>query len=172
MSEETFDGDEDGDREQPDQSEDVPEDDGILQPGDSLETDDLLTDPLDTGISPPERNPASERYGVTLAEARLGEPLDLRLSEEEPDFGEPATRDGRPEPESDGPTYDDEEPEPRAGRLIAEDEGAHRVRDPEYLARDAGIDGGAASAEEAAVHIIDEGEGDEDRADDDEDYDE
>ena len=52
--------------ENPIQPQDVPEDDGILQPGDSLETDDLAADPLDTGISPPERRPASEKYGVTL----------------------------------------------------------------------------------------------------------
>jgi len=164
MSEETFAGEQ---QEQPAQSQDVPEDDGILQPGDSLETDDLLTDPLDTGISPPERNPASERYGVTLAEARAGESLDQRLAEEEPDFGEPASLDNRPEPEPDAPPLDDEEQQPRAGRLIAEGEGVHQVRDPEYLARDAGIDGGAASAEEAAMHVIDEN--DEDRVQD-EDY--
>jgi len=118
--------------ESPIQSQDIPEDDGILQPGDSLETDDLAADPLDTGISPPERRPASEKYGVTLEEARTGAPLDQRLAEEEPDFGEPASLDNRPEAEEDAPPIDDLEP-----------------------ARDMGVDGGAASAEEAAMHVAD-----------------
>jgi hypothetical protein len=141
--------------ENPIQSQDVPEDDGILQPGDSLETDDLSADPLDTGISPPERKPASEKHGVTLNEARTGAPLDQRLAEEEPDFGEPASLDNRPEPEQDAPPVEDLEPDQRAGRLVAEDEGAHTVSSPNYLARDMGIDGGAASAEEAAMHVAD-----------------
>jgi hypothetical protein len=138
--------------ETPLQSQDLPEDDGILQPGDSLETDDLAADPLDTGISPPERRPASEKYGVTLEEARTGAPLDQRLAEEEP---EPASLENRPEAEPDAPPIDDLEPDQRAGRLVAEDEGAHTVSSPNYLARDMGVDGGAASAEEAAMHVAD-----------------
>jgi hypothetical protein len=138
--------------ETPIQSQDLPEDDGILQPGDSLETDDLAADPLDTGISPPERRPASEKYGVTLEEARTGAPLDQRLAEEEP---EPASLENRPEAEPDAPPIDDLEPDQRAGRLVAEDEGAHTVSSPNYLARDMGVDGGAASAEEAAMHVAD-----------------
>src|SRR6516225_1995802 len=43
-----------------------------------------------------------------------------------------------------------------AGRLVAEDEGAHPDTEADLVARDAGIDGGAASAEEAAVHVVDE----------------
>jgi hypothetical protein len=33
------------------ETQDVPEDDGVLQPEDSLETDDLSADALDTGVS-------------------------------------------------------------------------------------------------------------------------
>ncbi len=55
---------------------------------------------------------------------------------------------GRPLP---GDTAD-----PRAGRLVAEDEGAHPDEEPDLVARDVGIDAGAASAEEAAVHVVDE----------------
>jgi len=152
------------------QSEDVPEDDGMLQPGDTLEGDDLSADPLDAGISPSERHPASERYGVTAAEARTGESLDARLAEEEPDFGSPAFSDGRPELEENEPSLDDEEQEPRAGRLVAYDEGAHETRDPEYYARDVGIDGGAASAEEAAMHVIGEDEAIDGRFDDEDEF--
>jgi hypothetical protein len=39
---------------------------------------------------------------------------------------------------------------------VAEDEGAHSVTEADLVARDAGIDGGAASAEEAAVHTVDD----------------
>lgn len=125
----------------PDQ--DLPEDEGVLEPADTLETDDLDADPLDTGISPPERNPASERFGVTEAEAREGESLDQRLAQEQPDI--PAL-----EPET--------EPQPRAGRLVASDEGAHGVTEaePRQFAREVGRDGGAAGAEEAAVHLVPE----------------
>ena len=152
------------------QSEDVLEDDGVLQPGDSLEGDDLSADPLDTGISPSERNPASERFGVTAAEARTGESLDQRLAEEEPDFGSPAWTDSRPELEENTPSLDDEEQDPRAGRLVAYDEGAHETVDPEYYARDVGIDGGSASAEEAAMHVIGEDEAIDGRFDDEDEF--
>jgi hypothetical protein len=43
----------------------------------------------------------------------------------------------------------------RAGRLVEPDEGAHEDREPKLLAEDIGIDGAGASAEEAAVHVID-----------------
>ena len=44
----------------------------------------------------------------------------------------------------------------RAGRLIAPDEGAHEDVDSDLIATDAGIDAGAASAEEAAMHVVDD----------------
>jgi Family of unknown function (DUF5709) len=118
-----------------------PPEDEVLDADDTLETDDLSADPLDTGISPPERHPASERFGVTGAEAREGESLDVRLAQEEPDI--PAV-----EPS--------DEAEPRTGRLVSEDEGAHDVsqQEPRQFAEDVGRDGGAASAEEAAVHLV------------------
>jgi len=118
----------------------APEDE-VLDAEDTLETDDLSADPLDTGISPPERHPASERFGVTGAEAREGETLDERLAQEEPDIP---------------PVEPVDESEPRTGRLVSEDEGAHDVgpQGPRQFAEDVGRDGGAASAEEAAVHLV------------------
>jgi hypothetical protein len=41
---------------------------------------------------------------------------------------------------------------------VQEDEGLHPDREPDLVAGDVGIDGGAASAEEAAVHLTDEDE--------------
>ncbi|HWG26160.1 DUF5709 domain-containing protein [Actinospica sp.] len=121
------------------ETQDVPEDEGVLQPADTLETDDLSEDPLDTGISPPERHPASERFGVTEAEQRQGESLDQRLAQERPE-----------EPAGDRAAVEGGE---RSGRLAA-DEGEPRLQ----FAREVGRDGGAASAEEAAVHLIPESE--------------
>jgi hypothetical protein len=50
----------------------------------------------------------------------------------------------------------DDGPDPRAGRLVAEDEGAHPDDEEDLVARDVGIDGGAASAEEAAIHVVED----------------
>jgi len=145
-------------------SPDTPGDDGVLGPEDTLTTDDLSYDPLDTGILPPDRWSPAEKYGNTPEEERRGESLDQLLAEEEPDVDadldpEDVEDDGDPDEE----TIPDEwpeggEPEPRAGRLVAEDEGVHEDVEQEAIARDVGIDGGAAGAEEAAVHVIPEDE--------------
>ena len=50
----------------------------------------------------------------------------------------------------------DDGPDPRAGRLVAEDEGAHPDEEEDLVATDAGFSGGAATAEEAAVHVVEE----------------
>jgi len=53
---------------------------------------------------------------------------------------------------------DDEVGRARSGRLVASNLGYGADDDAEMFASDVGIDGGAASAEEAAMHIIsDEG---------------
>jgi hypothetical protein len=39
---------------------------------------------------------------------------------------------------------------------VAEDEGAHPDEEEDLVARDVGIDGGAASAEEAAIHVVED----------------
>jgi hypothetical protein len=126
------------------------EDDGTLDASDTLDGDPG-DDPLDAGIEPPDRWSAGERFGTTLSEERAGESLDQLLAEEEPE----------PDPYAEGDLPQDaplasDYPEPRAGRLVAEDEGAHPDTEPDLVARDVGIDGGAAGAEEAAVHIQDE----------------
>jgi hypothetical protein len=117
-------------------------------------------DPLDQGIAPPDRWSAGEGFGTTAAEEQEGETLDQLLAEEEPE----------PDPysEAERVPYGDEEdrraddlfgdaaPEPRAGRLVADDEGTHADSEPDLVAHDVGIDAGAASAEEAAVHVQDD----------------
>lgn len=120
-------------------------------------------DPLDQGIAPPDRWSAGEGFGTTAVEEQEGESLDRLLAEEEPerdpytDSGEDEDEDGNEDRRSDD-LWGDAEPDPRSGRLVAEDEGAHPDTDEDLVARDVGIDGGAASAEEAAVHTQDEDE--------------
>jgi Family of unknown function (DUF5709) len=119
--------------------------------GDAVQLDNAETlagplddDPLDSGWIPPDRPVAVDRTGVTAREQRDGGSLEERLREEEPEVGEE-------EPElGEGAR---EEPDPRAGRLVAPDEGAHADEEPDAVAGDVGVDGGAASAEEAAMHI-------------------
>jgi Family of unknown function (DUF5709) len=124
-------------------------------------------DPLDRGVAPPERWSAGMRFGTTAEEQEEGESLDQHLSEEVPDpSADPDAADDEPaEDRSDDEEAADEYvdglllddgPDPRAGRLVAEDEGSHPAREADLVAQDAGIDGGAASAEEAAVHVVED----------------
>ncbi|MEV7344621.1 DUF5709 domain-containing protein [Streptomyces sp. NPDC093544] len=139
---------------QPDGSE-VQDDEGLLDAEDTLDSDGV-GDPLDRGWSPPERPWAVEHSGVTAAERQQGETLDERLSEEVPDIAEP-DGDGIGDLEdTDGEPLDNEVGDLRSGRLVAPDEGAHEDEESELFATDIGIDGAAASAEEAAMHIVDE----------------
>jgi hypothetical protein len=122
-------------------------------------------DPLDRGVVPPERWSAGVRYGVTEQEQEQGESLDQLLSEEEPDPAlnfEDDDEDDEDEDDEDAGDEDvdglllDDGPDPRAGRLVAEDEGAHPDDEADLVATDVGIDGGGATAEEAAVHVVEE----------------
>ena len=127
-------------------------------------TGDPGDDPLDRGVATPERWSAGMRFGTTAGEQQGGESLDDLLAEEEPDT--PSDIDDEDQEDFAGdPDVAEEDldgllldvgPNPRAGRLVAEDEGAHPDTEADLVARDAGIDGGAASAEEAAVHVVDE----------------
>lgn len=136
---------------------DVREDEGILDPEDTLE--DRGSDPFDEGWSPPERPLAVDHRGVTPREQREGETLDEKLAEErtDPALEEPRADDGEGEPEGgqdDGP-LDDEEPADRTGRPGVLDEGAHLDAEHDMLAEELGIDGAASSSgEEDAVHLI------------------
>ncbi|MEJ7708006.1 MAG: DUF5709 domain-containing protein [Nocardioidaceae bacterium] len=118
-----------------------------LQPEDTL-LDRGTDDVLDEGYSPPERYSAAERFGNTAAEQREGETLDQRLAQEEPDV----SIDGDVSDFLD----DGEVGNQRAGRLVDPDGGIGPDYDAELIGEDVGIDGAGASAEEAAVHIIDD----------------
>ncbi|MEU0153170.1 DUF5709 domain-containing protein [Micromonospora fulviviridis] len=51
------------------------------------------------------------------------------------------------------------EREARTGRLVADDAGLGEDEQADSVAWDAGVDGGAASAEEAAMHLVDDPNG-------------
>ncbi|MFF0013532.1 DUF5709 domain-containing protein [Streptomyces sp. NPDC005374] len=139
---------------QPDGSE-IQDDSGLLDAEDTLE-DDGVGDPLDRGWSPPDRPWAVEHTGVTATERQRGETLDQRLAEEMPDLVAP-DGDGLGDSDgTDGELLDNEVGAMRSGRLVAPDEGAHEDEESALIATDVGIDGAAASAEEAAMHIVDE----------------
>jgi len=117
---------------------------------DERKVDDLL----DEGYSPADRRPATHDVGTTAAEQREGESLEQRLAQEQPEadaYGQGQRPDG---------TVDDDGrlPHERSGRLVAPDEGAHEDTEKDVVGTDVGIDGGAASAEEAAVHVVPEDE--------------
>jgi hypothetical protein len=131
------------------------EDDGLLDSSDTLE-DDPAGDPLDVGYEPADRWSGANRFGTTPAEEAQGESLDQRLSEEEPDFGADEDDTDTDEDELTRRGYDED---PRTGRLVAEDEGLGPDEDDQAFGEDVGIDYGAASAEEAAVHTVDDPNG-------------
>ncbi|MCZ0206434.1 DUF5709 domain-containing protein [Streptomyces achromogenes] len=113
-------------------------------------------DMLDEGYSPPERPLGVTKHGTTAAEQHEGETLDERLGQEVPDVSVPPGDEIGDLPGGEGEPLDPEAGTARAGRLVAPDEGSHTDTTKEEVARDVGIDGGAAGAEEAAVHVVEE----------------
>lgn len=114
-----------------------------------------VDDLLDEGYSPPD-HPRGAHWGETAWEEEHRETIDQRLLQEEPDVW-------------DAPEDVSGEREPfRAGRLEADDD-AVEAGGTDLFAQDDGVAGGAASAEEAAVHIVPDPDHDEPlyRADDD-----
>ena len=127
----------------------VDDEDQPQDTGDSLSDDRGLEEPLDEGYSPPEKPSAGQRWGNTPLEEELGETLDQRIEQEEPEpdpYEEAATAD---EVLDDGEVGRD-----RAGRLVDPDEGVREDDEPAEVATDVGIDGAGASAEEAAMHVV------------------
>jgi hypothetical protein len=123
-----------------------------LQPSDTLD-DRGVEDVLDEGYSPPDREPVRLRHPHEVDEP---ETLDERLAEEEPDTW------ADPDQDDDATTYDrdgeDEVGDVRSGRLVAPGPDSDSDSDPDsdLWATDCGIDGAGASAEEAAMHVIED----------------
>ena len=116
------------------------------QPEDTL-VDRGVDDVLDEGYSPPENWGPGEGFGSTAAETEQGESLDQRVSQEEPDSDPYADEDAQA-------PVDDEVGDARSGRLVDPNEGSGEDAEKDLVGDDVGIDGAAASAEEAAVHVV------------------
>nr|WP_241248772.1 DUF5709 domain-containing protein [Nocardioides sp. KC13] len=122
--------------------------------GDVLEGE--VRDELDHGIVTADRY--STDYGNTPWEEEHRECIDQRQHQE------------IPEPDPYAVEYDDAEEaddpdgrevgNKRAGRLVDPDRGGGEDTESEVYGIDAGIDGAGASAEEAAMHIIDDSDDD------------
>jgi hypothetical protein len=124
----------------PEESEQLDQDQ--LQPDVSLE-DRGVADALDEGYSPPENYSAALRHGEH-------ETLEERLAEEVPD------EDFDDDDEYSDSLDDGEVGDARAGRLVDPNEGIGPDDEKDLVGDDVGIDGAAASAEEAAMHIVPE----------------
>ncbi len=142
------------------------DDEDQLQAGDTL-VDRGVDDVLDEGYSLPDRPPAGYAHELPTHDT-----LEQRILQEEPD---PDTAYGAPDDESgelrarrerlggDDPDaiYADDDfvgqaGRRRSGRLVEiDDTEGDLVVETDLYAGDVGIDGGAASAEEAAMHIFD-----------------
>ncbi|WP_243056759.1 DUF5709 domain-containing protein [Nocardioides sp. SR21] len=113
------------------------------QPGNIEDLGDAdVADPLDRGYSPPEKWSAGQGYGNTPWEEEHRETIDQRIGQEEPDV----------DPYDDAADLpdDDQVGDLRAGRLVG------TTGSDEFAADDVGIDDGAASAEEAAIHVVED----------------
>jgi hypothetical protein len=132
--------------EMPEDTRDQSEELDQLQPEDSL-LDRGVEDVLDEGYSPPEKWSTAQDHGTTHREQLQGETLDERLTQEEPEASELL---------GGGDNETVEVGDQRAGRLTQEDGFGAEAVESDMEATDVGIDGAGASAEEAAVHIVDD----------------
>jgi hypothetical protein len=127
-------------------------------------SDDVDETVFDASYSPPERPLGMTRFGTTNAEEEEGESLEARLAAELPDPNLAADLEASPADENvdsvDNSRIEDEDltygeiGDNRAGRLVDPDEGLGEDAEKDLIGSDVGIDEGAASAEEAAVHVI------------------
>jgi hypothetical protein len=120
------------------------------QPGN---IDDLgdpdVADELDRGYSPPEKYSAGQGYGNTPWEEEHREGIDQRIAQEEPDV-DPYAETG------DDFVDDGEVGDVRAGRLVDTNQGGGEDQEKDLVGDDVGIDDGASSAEEAAMHVVED----------------
>jgi hypothetical protein len=122
------------------------------QPGNIDDLGDAdVEDELDRGYSPPERYSAGQGYGNTPWEEEHRETIDQRLDQEVPEQ-DPYAETAGPDENLD----DDEVGDVRAGRLVDPDEGLGEDVEKDMVGEDVGIDGAASTAEEAAVHVVED----------------
>ncbi|SEG84068.1 hypothetical protein SAMN04489712_116137 [Thermomonospora echinospora] len=111
------------------------EDEGIPDLQEGTPEQQRAVDPSEMPL-PGDQPVAVDEWGTTAEEQAEGEPMDLKLSREQPDFGE------RPVDTSQA-----------AGRIVEEDEGVRPDTEKDSVARDVGPDFGGYTAEEQAMRI-------------------
>ncbi|MBV2363629.1 DUF5709 domain-containing protein [Streptomonospora nanhaiensis] len=99
-------------------------------------------------ILPAEEPVAMDEVGSTGTEKEAGEPLDEALARDEPDV--PGALGSTAQPADQLPNRGPEE-DPEGVRLVESDEGVREDSEDTMVAREAGVDRAAYSAEEAAV---------------------
>lgn len=112
-----------------------------MSPADTL-IDRGLADALDEGYTPPDHWSPAQGFGNTAAEMAQGETIEQRMGQELPEE-DPKKLRGKWNPSGETRQVGSK----RSGRLVG---------GQDIAATDVGIDGAAACAEEAAMHIIDE----------------
>ena len=122
------------------------DDENQLQPEDTL-IDRGVADVLDEGYSPPESSYVSRTSASEVVDPAAR--LNVLYDEDEEQRSDAAER------EAEFPSRR-EVGRARAGRLVAPDMGFGEDSEAELVGSDVGFSGGAASAEEAAVHVIDD----------------
>lgn len=111
-----------------------------------------ITGDAQEGIEPPHDYPvAVEEYGTTALEQSEGEPLELRISREEPDVLDAVDEPASAEEDSDNPYPVDRDE--HVGRIVETDDGGLFDGEKDAVAYDAGTDLGGFSAEERAMHV-------------------
>lgn len=135
-------------------SEDIP--DPSVQMEQLSESDSLINrgvdDVLDEGYTAPDNWSPAQGFGNTGAEMKQGETLEQRIAQEQPET-DPKKLHGPWNPNRENRQVGTQ----RAGRLVAAGGGLDGTDTvAESVASDVGISGGAASAEEAAMHIVSE----------------
>jgi hypothetical protein len=134
----------------PERGREIPsrfEDEGIPDLQEGTPEQQWSRDPQEAPL--PGREPAAVLdHGTTAEEQREGEPLDLRLSREEPDVvPDDIPVDADPALDADDPAFE------QVGRLVAPDEGVRADDEKDEIATDVGPDAGGLTAEEAAMHV-------------------
>jgi hypothetical protein len=135
-------------------SDDAFDDVDLLPTEESLDADELGDDVDELAYSPLDYRPADLSWGFTAREARLHEPLAARLAREVPEQSDEIEGGGLGDTvDTDGELLDDQVGSVRAGRLVwAEPDSPDEAS--EYWGRDVGLDDGASSGEEAAIHVV------------------
>jgi hypothetical protein len=127
------------------------EDEGLASPDPAMAAKRITGDPQDDMPVPGERPVGVDEFGTTVAEQQEGEPLELRLSREEPDLLAGAGKAPDMSENADNPYPVDREE--RVGRIVEGDEGARADDEADAVALDVGTDGGGFTAEERAMRI-------------------